>query len=189
METEITENGGYAKFLNPNLPEETGPAPTAEQFEAALSLPVGSIMRDSHKPRRIGAGVNFFYVNADLQQVQNAKVNSAVWDAISTDGVVGVVLYAVDGDAPDADYHVRMFAPDAGVWEDAATGSAAAALPGQIALSQTIPNGDHQWIIEQGIEMGRPSRIEADVNISNGSVSSVRIGGNAILVQQGRLFV
>ena len=50
----------------------------------------------------------------------------------------------------------RMFGPTLGVLEDPATGSAAGALGGLLA---SRGEGEH-LVIEQGIEMGRPSRIE-----------------------------
>jgi len=179
----------FAEFQNPNLPKETGAAPSAGALEAALSLPAGSIDEGAHKPRLIGAGVDFIYAHASLDMVRAARVNTAAWDPLVTGGVVGVYLYAQGGEAPDADYHTRMFAPDAGIVEDPATGSAAAAFPGQIALSEALRDGDHHWVIEQGFEMGRPSRILAHIETAGGAVTSVRIGGNAVPVQKGQFFV
>ena len=178
-----------AQFENPNLPAERGPAPDAGLLEAALSLPEGSVDRGAHKPRRVGAGVNFYYFKAPLDAVRRAKVNSAAWERLDMNGVVGVLLYAEGGENADASYHVRMFAPDAGVPEDPATGGAAAALPGQIALSEKLADGAHQWVVEQGFEMGRPSRIEVEVEVSGGAVKAVRIGGAAIPVSTGEITV
>lgn len=186
---QVDRNGDHwrAEFLNPNLPVETGAAPSPEKLEAALSLRAGSVDRGAHKPRRCGAGVDYIYVRAPLENVAVATVNSAAFDALGLDNVVGVLLYAAGGDAPDANYHVRMFAPNAGIVEDPATGSAAAALPGQIALSEALCDGEHQWVIEQGYEMGRPSRIYARINTQDGAVTSVRIGGGAVPVMRGEL--
>lgn len=177
----------YAEFLNPNLPKETGEATDPALIEAALSLPAGSIDRGAHRVRRIGAGADFYYAKASLDAVRNAKFNSAAFEAINFTGMIGVLLYAEGGEAKDAAYHVRMFAPGAGIPEDPATGGAAAALPGKIALSQTLADGTHQWVIEQGFEMGRPSRIHATVEAAGGAVSSVRIGGEAVSVMKGQL--
>lgn len=65
-----------------------------------------------------------------------------------------------------ADYHVRLFAPAAGIAEDPATGSAAAVLAASLARQHTTG----QWWLEQGLEMGRPSQLR-------------------IRCQSGRLFV
>lgn len=186
---ETSAEGGFAEFANPNLPVETGAAPAPELIEAALSLPEGVLDRDAAKARRVGAGVDYIYCRAPMDVVRAAKVNSAAWDALGIDEVVGVYLYTEGGQAADAAYHVRMFAPGAGIVEDPATGSAAAALPGHIALSEELTDGEHRWVIEQGFEMGRPSRIRATVKAEGGAVQSVRIGGDAIKMQEGQIFV
>lgn len=177
----------FAEFQNPNLPGERGEAPDASKIEAALSLPQGSVDRGAHRPRRVGAGVNYIYANAPLAAVRSAKINSAAFEAVALEETVGVLLYAEGGEAKDATYHARMFAPNAGIPEDPATGSAAAALPGQIALSQKLADGTYRWVIEQGYEMGRPSRIHATVETAGGAVKSVRIGGEAVSVMKGQL--
>jgi len=179
----------FAEFKNPNLPKETGAAPSAEAIEAALSLPKGSVDKGEHKPRKIGAGVNYIYARAPLAVVQAARLNSAAFEELKLDETVGLYLYATEGEDWDSAYHARMFAPGAGVNEDPATGSAAAAFPGQIALSEKLADGEHRWVIEQGFEMGRPSRIIARVETQDGAVTSVRIGGEAVPVQKGQIFV
>lgn len=189
VDINISDDSHWAMFKNPNLPQENGNAPSASAIELALSLPAGSVNTAAHKVRRIGAGVDYIYANASLDVVRDAKLNSAQFEALELEGIIGVLLYAEGGNATDADYHVRMFAPGAGVDEDAATGSAAAGLPGQIAASSTLSNGNHQWVIEQGFEMGRPSRIEAKVETSAGEVLEVKIGGNAVPVMRGEIEV
>jgi trans-2,3-dihydro-3-hydroxyanthranilate isomerase len=187
VKVDLDRPAPFAEFSNPNLPAERGAAPDAALIEAALSLPNGSIDRGAHRPRLVGAGVNFLFAKAPLAAVRAAKINSAAFYAIAIDETVGVLFYAEGGEAKDASFHVRMFAPNAGIPEDPATGSAAAALPGQIALSQKLGDGTHRWVIEQGFEMGRPSRIHATVETQAGAVKSVRIGGEAMAVMSGQL--
>lgn len=196
VRVELDRPVAFSEFKNPNLPAERGDAPDASLIEAALALPPGSIDRDAHRVRKVGAGANFYFAKAPLDVVRQAKFNSAAFEAISFEGTIGVLLYAEGGDAKDASYHVRakdasyhvrMFAPGAGIPEDPATGGAAAALPGQIALSQRLADGTHRWVIEQGFELGRPSRIQATVEAEGGAVKSVRIGGEAVFVMKGQL--
>jgi trans-2,3-dihydro-3-hydroxyanthranilate isomerase len=177
----------FAEFLNPNIPSERGPAPDAAAIEAALSLPQGSVDRGAHRPRLIGAPTTFVFAKAPLDAVCKARLNSSAFEALRLQQTVGVLIYADGGEADDASYHVRMFAPDAGVNEDPATGSAAASLPGQIARSRKLADGTHRWVIEQGFEIGRPSRIVTKVEMSDGVVKSVRVGGNAVPVMKGQL--
>ncbi len=177
----------FAEFLNPNLPAERGPAPDAASIEAALSLPAGVVDRAAHKPRLIGAGANFLFAKTSIDILKQARIDFSAFDRISIEETVGVLLYADGGEATDATFHVRMFAPNAGIPEDPATGGAAAALPGQIARSSELTDGVHRWVIEQGFEIGRPSRLYATVETLGGGVVSVRIGGEVVPVMKGQL--
>lgn len=187
VRVDLDRQAAFAEFQNPNLPAERGPAPDAELIEAALSLPAGAIDRGAHRPRLVGAGVNFLYAKASLADVRAARLNGGGFDRLKADETVGVLLYAEGGQASDATHHVRMFAPHAGIPEDPATGSAAAALPGQIALAGALKEGTQRWLIEQGYEMGRPSRIHVTVEARAGAVASVRVGGEAVPVMRGQL--
>ena len=189
IKLKISDDEAYASFTNPNLPEICGSAPSATALEAALSLPAGAIDDDQYAPRQISAGAVFVYARSTLENVRNARINSSAFQAMGMKDTVGIYLYAEGGETPDASYHARMFAPDAGIPEDPATGSAAAAFPGHIAAGGNLPDGQHQWLIEQGFEMGRPSLIEARVDTEGGAVSSVSIGGHAVPVQKGQIFV
>ncbi|HYJ79276.1 MAG TPA: PhzF family phenazine biosynthesis protein, partial [Longimicrobiaceae bacterium] len=78
-------------------------------------------------------------------------------------------------------------APDVGVVEDPATGSAAAALAGYLAARDPRREGTLRWTVEQGVEMGRPSRLYVEAEVSGGAVVGVRVGGTAVLISQGSL--
>ena len=47
----------------------------------------------------------------------------------------------------------------------------------------------HKRRIEQGLEMGRPSTISLSIELERGKLSSVRIGGHAVRVSEGRIQV
>ena len=82
-------------------------------------------------------------------------------------------------------WRARMFAPAMGITEDPATGAAAAAFAGYIA--EIDPSGqNHSILIEQGIEMGRPSVIHLTISApdENGRVV-VGVGGPAVVIGNG----
>jgi trans-2,3-dihydro-3-hydroxyanthranilate isomerase len=82
-----------------------------------------------------------------------------------------------------------MFAPSAGIPEDPATGSAAVCFAGAIQHFDRLPDGTHRRVIEQGIEMGRPSAIALTLVVDRGQLVTVRIGGSAVLVSKGTIEV
>ena len=76
----------------------------------------------------------------------------------------------------DFDIRARVFAPLDGVPEDPATGSANCALAGILSHYDEAPDGRFQWRIAQGVEMGRPSILNAEEEKENGTVVKTRIG-------------
>jgi trans-2,3-dihydro-3-hydroxyanthranilate isomerase len=42
-------------------------------------------------------------------------------------------------------------------------------------------------MIEQGVEMGRPSLVRLEVELSAGRLTSTRIGGAAVIVAEGTM--
>lgn len=177
----------HAEFDNPNLPAFRANGPDPARVEAALGLPEGSVDADSHAPRRCGAGIDFFYAKAPLEAVQAARLNTAAWDALGLGDACGVLLYAPAAPESGADWHVRMFGPHIGVAEDPATGSAAAGLPAQLMAAGVLSNGSYDWMVEQGVEMGRRSRINVRFEVRQGRFESLTIGGEAIAVCTGEL--
>jgi len=79
--------------------------------------------------------------------------------------------------------HVRDFAPACGVSEESATGTANAALTHYLATHGIIATGDHRFL--QGEAMGRPSVVETQLDADG----TIRVGGSAAIVAEGRLFV
>ena len=84
-----------------------------------------------------------------------------------------------------AQWHARMQF-DSG--EDPATGSASGCTIAYLVRHGLAASGE-QIILEQGIEMLRPSRIHVSAAFENGVVSKVFVGGRTIPVAIGRLFL
>ncbi len=87
--------------------------------------------------------------------------------------------------ASGADWHARMQF-DTG--EDPATGSASGCTIAYLVRHGLVGSGD-PLVIEQGIEMLRPSRIHVSASIEDGSITKVFVGGRTIPVARGRFFL
>jgi trans-2,3-dihydro-3-hydroxyanthranilate isomerase len=78
----------------------------------------------------------------------------------------------------------RMFAPEHGVVEDAATGSAAGPLAVHLARHGRIAFGE-RIEISQGAEIGRPSTLFAEAHGTAEGLERVAVGGSAVVVARG----
>ncbi|HEX7290687.1 MAG TPA: PhzF family phenazine biosynthesis protein, partial [Conexibacter sp.] len=128
-------------------------------------------------PQLVGSGLTQLILPLrDLDALARARPDwPAVERLLARHGAT--VLYAVVCDAPAARARARSFV-SAAVGEDPATGSAAGPLCAYLAKR----TGTTALQIEQGIEMGRPSRIEAAMEGDR-----PRVGGDVVVVADGTL--
>ncbi len=101
----------------------------------------------------------------------------------------GLALFTRDTGSAAHDLCMRMFAPHHGIAEDPATGSAAAALGGLLAVTEGRADGWQSWRIGQGIEMGRPSLLRVRARREAGNVAEIRVAGAAVTVAEGTIEV
>src|SRR6185503_7044804 len=103
---------------------------------------------------------------------------------------VMVYMFTTETTTSEAQLHARMFAPHvAGIPEDPATGVAAAPMGAYAARYQVLPRQPHmRFVIEQGVEMGRPSQIHVDVQTEGEAITRLRIGGQTVIVGEGEIF-
>jgi trans-2,3-dihydro-3-hydroxyanthranilate isomerase len=179
----------FAEFDAPKLPESSGDLPATERLAGALGLIPSEIGFENHKPAIYTAGLAFAFVPvASLAALGRAMVNMQHWPHVFTGNVPpAAYLYTRETQHTTSSFRARMFTPALGVPEDPATGSAAAALAGVIQRFDGLPDGTHRRVIEQGFEMGRPSLISLSLEIERGRLLTVRIGGHAVRVSEGRL--
>lgn len=187
------DGANFAEFDLPKLSEKLDFEVPQEMIGAALGLGPHEIGFENHVPALRTAGVPYVTVPvADLDAAGRARLDQKLWGEIAPviDGVpADAYVYCRETVNHDCHFHARMFAPKSGIPEDPATGSAAAAFSGAVLTFDAPPDGPHAIWIEQGIEMGRPSRIRLEMEISDGKAVSARIGGHAVRVAEGRLYL
>lgn len=106
----------------------------------------------------------------------------------TTDPVEGLNLHAVSGEAPALTVHARVFVPGLSVPEDPATGSAAAGLGVALVVSGRLPEGG-TYTIDQGLEMGRPARLDGRVEAAAGRATRCFVAGKVQHVASGEIAV
>jgi trans-2,3-dihydro-3-hydroxyanthranilate isomerase len=167
---------------------ELGETVPAAQAAAAAGLPEAAIATARHEPQTASVGLPFTLAEVrDLEALAAVKPDLGAFDRHFA-GRPGDALYLYVRTA-DGEVRARMLAPLHGVIEDPATGSAAAALTGYLAHLAPAADGTLPLAITQGVEMGRPSRIQGAADKSGGKVAAVRVGGPSVAVMEGFLTV
>lgn len=177
------ERAGYARFRVPKLPTLVGRGLSPEDAADALGLHVEDIGFGKHTPSFRAVGGPFHLIPlASLDALARAWPSGSFPRLIAGDHPA-VYLYAPS----DNGLRARMYGPGLGIAEDPATGSAVACLADALADHEGLADGTHDFVIEQGVEMGRASRIELQITLEEGKLVSAEIGGAAIVVAEGVL--
>jgi trans-2,3-dihydro-3-hydroxyanthranilate isomerase len=169
----------------PRLPKRGPAPPDAAELAAMLSLSVHDLLPE-HPPCGWSCGVPFLFVAVrDRAAVGRAKLRTDIWEKLLLNWwAPSVFVFTFDTESAAAQVHARMFAPAFGIAEDPATGGAVSALAGYLC-DPAATNGDFRWLVEQGYEMGRPSQLELEAQVAGGRISSVRVGGRAVVISEG----
>lgn len=177
-----------AELTAASLPEFGPPAPPLADIAEVLSLGTSDII-DDPPPAAVSCGVPFLFVMLrNLETLARAKARRDAWERVLADyWAPHLFLLARTENDPSTSYRARMFAPAMGIDEDPATGAAATALAGYLAPLEGKESGPLRWMVEQGVEMGRPSLLLVEANLSGGDVAGIRVSGSSVLVSRGEM--
>jgi trans-2,3-dihydro-3-hydroxyanthranilate isomerase len=170
--TSIALTGGAASVSEPL---DTAPFLAAVGLEErhAIGTPV----------RWAGMGLEFAFLHVHDNALLDCAPDLSRLGAL---GNGGVSVFSVDGDR----VHARVFAGGVGVPEDPATGSAALGLGVFLVASGLLPaDATSSYVVDQGIEMGRASRLECTAVAQAGRVTSARVAGSVVPVATGRITI
>ncbi len=125
----------------------------------------------------------------DLETVTSLKPDLTALDRVlRANNALGCYVFCLQTSSPDAFAHARLFAPGAGILEDPATGSAAGPLGAYLAVHGSLPAERKTFVVEQGIEMGRPSQVWVEVGRDGrGMPEVIRVGGTSVPVISGTI--
>jgi len=166
-------------------PLALGPELTAQQVATCTGVAAGDVVTKNHRPVQASVGIDFFFAEVAAGALAGAGPDLAGFRQVAAETDTGsdrlsLFLCAREGRAVRA----RMFAPLSGTFEDAATGSASATL-GALLLSLTDEAaGDYD--ITQGVEMGRPSRLNVSARRAADGIRA-SVGGGCVQVFKGEV--
>jgi len=160
---------------------------------AALASAIG-VAPEQLAPRlpvqEVSCGSAFFYVPLTTRAAVDAvQMNGRELEAIfKTAGVTrrGLFVFTTEPGADGATVYSRMVGATGA--EDPATGSASGPLGCYLVRHGLVPAAAAGTIVSaQGVKMGRPSRIHIRLATSGDDITRVQVGGESVLVGDGRL--
>jgi len=174
----VTVSGSGATLTGgpPSYGEPLDPGPLLE----AVGLSAADF--DGPPPRWAGAGIDFAYLPVRAAAVAGARPDLSRLAAL---GGAGVSVFAWEGSVA----RTRVFAGGVGVTEDAATGSAALGLGAWLAAGGLLPDGAHDYVIEQGVEMGRAATLRCTVEVVGGRAVRGTVSGGVVPIARGEITI
>ncbi len=185
--------GGSPELIQMSQPLPTfGPLfPDPAAIAGILSLALEDL--DSNLPIEIvSCGVPFLYVPIrTLDAVRRIRIRPDTWSRVfSGFETSNVFAFTQEVERSGSTVHSRMFAPDLGVTEDPATGGASGPLGSYLVRHGLVTgHGTIKIVSEQGIEMGRPSIIQIEIDRKGEEITGVRVGGQVCPIAEGYLDV
>ena len=164
--------------------------PDLAETARALNLDVDDVNFEGHGLASLEGGPRFFYVPVKSRAaLEKSAVIEPYWSKILAPlkGIDAAYVYTRGGDGASTSFRARMYAPGGGIPEDPATGSATALLAAQLLKAEKLKDGQHVWQLEQGYEMGRPSDLRLEADVTSGKLAAVRVGGGAVRMMEGEI--
>ncbi len=151
-----------------------------------------SDFHSQYMPQTVSCGVPYLITPlSSLEAVRKLRFRTNVWEKVVEQYNPGWIYpFAMGGNEVGSHVHGRMFAPEAGIVEDAATGSANGPLGAYLVHHKLRKTGKTTKIIsEQGYEMGRPSKLYLEIEATDSEIKQVKVGGYCVFMGQGQLFL
>lgn len=184
---------GFERFWLTTPKIEFSQTLDAQLCASLVHLPLEDLLSDV-PPQFVSAGNPMLYIAVNTPEaVDRAALQESYLPAVlDLQDAVGTFVFARKEPASATNYDVysRMFAPQSGIREDPATGSATGPLAAYMLKYGLLPrDAAVRFISEQGAHMGRRSILHVRVDGADSREPVIRVGGCAVLVAQGTFFV
>jgi len=138
--------------------------------------------------QEVSTGLSFIIIPLKtLDAVKNAEiVQEKYYQVIKDIEAKAILVFCPETYNMDKDLNVRVFAPQYGIPEDPATGSANGCLAGYLVKYKYFGDNKIDIRVEQGYEIGRPSLLFLKAKKVEGEIE-VFVGGKVVMVARGEL--
>jgi len=192
IEIEVVNRRPGRIIMTQGAPVFGGAIRDVAPMAAALGIDAATLAASPLPIQAVSTGLHHLMVPLpDLRTLGALRPHFGLLDRLLADaGALGCYAFTLETGSAEVMARARMFAPGAGVPEDPATGSAVGPLGAYLAIHGVLPRDRRTLWVEQGIEMGRPSRMWVEVERDEaGMPVGVRVGGTAVPVISGTIHV
>jgi len=166
--------------------------PSDNELAEFLSLEVRELDHKKYTTRLVSCGFPYLIVPVwDYDSVRNAKFNFATWSqsAAPQTAAQEILLFSPKTPYQDANFNARLLGPNIGPHDDPPVGSAMPAFASYLCSFDFTQLGTHTFAVDRGDNKNRRSVIHMEMDHKAQSELTLRVGGQAVVVAEGKLLV
>ena len=166
--------------------------PSDIELAEFLSIKPSEIDNKKYASRLVSCGFPYLIVPVwNYDTVRNAKFNFAAWSHSSApqSAAQEILLFSAKTPFKDSNFNARLLGPNIGINDDPAVGSAIPAFASYLCSFDFTQEGTHTFAVDRGDADNRRSVIDIEMDHKVGTTLNLRIGGEAVMVAEGKMFI
>jgi PhzF family phenazine biosynthesis protein len=186
---EVAASADQIEFRQ-TVPELDSPLPFKTTLRVAEALRLPATQLHEIMPARIArkGSTRLLVPIADPRQLDNLAPNLDTLLELGTElGAEGFFVFALNRNADAWSTESRMFCPALGIAEDPVSGNAHAMLAAYLWELGQFGKNSATFTGHQGRQMNRPGEVTVRLEVDQGSIKAVHVGGPAVIVSEGTL--
>lgn len=168
-------------MMNLNVPQPIDIAVEVDALTDALGVPL-PVLQGGPPVGAADAGLKHLFVPLPTEpDVRKLRPDFGKLNTISKlCGVHTVACFSIDNADPGKTLTIRDFCPAVGVNETPASGTTNGALAGYLLTHGLIEPKSQRIVADQGKEVDRPSTVVSEIDVKDGSIVRLGVGGTAV---------
>jgi PhzF family phenazine biosynthesis protein len=195
IEVNVSAEGGkvsFVQFTNKVSSVIDRFTPSDVELSELLSINPSEIDHKKFATRLVSCGFPYLIVPVwNYETVRNAKFNFTAWSQSSAPQTAAqeILLFSPKTAFMDSNFNARLLGQNIGVHDDPAVGSAIPAFASYLCSFDFTQEGTHTFAVDRGDADNRRSVINVEMDHKAGSALNLRIGGEAVLVAEGKMYI
>lgn len=166
--------------------------PSKSELAALLSIDEKDIDTHTFQTRLVSIDLPYLIIPlASQAAVHKARFNMEAWSQSSAPAMAAqeILVFSNHTDNKETDFHARLLGPSIGVQEDPPIGSAMPCFTGYLGSHDAIREGTYTFVIDRGRPETRRSVLHIEMDKHPDKPTTLRVGGEVVLVSKNTLIL
>ncbi len=193
INTDVTSQNGKPTFVQFTKTYSTTVdcfAPTDQELASFLCINSAEIDNKKYSVKLASCGFPYLIVPVlNYETVRNARFSFDAWSESTAPHTTAqeILLFSPNNPYHDSDFHLRLLGSNIAVKEDPPVGSAVPAFAAYLCSHKHILENTHSFALDRGDENSRYSVLSLEMDYKDKSLLTIRVGGNAVMVAEGKI--